>query len=560
MRPYQLIIVAAVLAALLFGKGIYDKVAGKRKLRARLIEQFGQMPENHYDAERYKSIGYYFEHKAHDGDVIDAITWNDLDMEMIFMTINQTCSGLGEETLYAFLHEPLYHSEAWASRAAAIDYFGGSQERRLPVQTELTHLGKMRHYSMFQFVDLLREATPHRPFFDIAMSGLLLIGIGLTIAVSPMFLTAVLILAAVNMITYFTYKNKIYFESFGYITRLARCAGALSKMQIPPMQAQLDALGEDAAILHRMGSRSWLFRQGSAAGGTLLDLLMDYVKMLFHVDLIMFDLTLSTLQSHDQELRHAMSVIGELDACIAIASYRALKQSHCIPRLTSAGGKADIHLRAEGMYHPLIEHPVPNDIDTRRSVLLTGSNASGKSTFLKTVAVNALLSQTICTALASSWQSSYFRIYSSMALKDNLMGNESYFVVEVKSLKRIFGGCDGEIPMLCFIDEVLRGTNTVERIAASSQILHRLSLANALCFAATHDIELTSILEDDFGNYHFQEEIADGQVTFDYRLHEGRAVSRNAIRLLGMIGFGDEIVAAATRSAKRFEREGRWTL
>ena len=103
-------------------------------------------------------------------------------------------------------------------------------------------------------------------------------------------------------------------------------------------------------------------------------------------------------------------------------------------------------------------------------MLLTGSNASGKSTFLKSVALNAILAQTIYTVMADSYRAPYFRIYSSMALKDNLMGNESYFIVEIKSLKRIYESADEKVPMLCLIDEVLRGTNTVERIAASSQI------------------------------------------------------------------------------------------
>lgn len=560
MKPYQMLIVAGGLVALLIIKGIYDKVTAKRKLRAKLVRQFGRMPENNYDFDRYKYISHYFDHKDHADDVIDQITWNDLDMEMIFMTMNQTCSGIGEEYLYALLHEPIYGSEVLERRKATIDYFAGSQEHRLPVQTELSYLGKMRNYSMFQYVDLLREAVPHQPHLDIVLCILMVLSIISAIVVSPAFIIVVLAVAAANIILYTTYKNKIYFESIGYITRLAKCAGNLSKMNITPMKEQLDMLKKDAAVLQKVGSRSWLFRQGSAIGGTFIDLFMDYVKMLYHIDLIMFDLTLSTLQKHDNDLRHAMAVVGELDACIAVASYRKLKETYCVPELEVSHSKDDIHLCAQEIYHPLIENPVTNDIGAHRAVLLTGSNASGKSTFLKTVAINALLSQTICTALASSWQSSYFRIYSSMALKDNLMENESYFIVEIKSLKRIFSSCNENVPMLCFIDEVLRGTNTVERIAASSQILHRLSKANTLCFAATHDIELTSILEKDFDNYHFQEEVDEDKVTFDYCLRKGKAMSRNAIKLLGVIGFNKDIVDAAEEAGRRFENEGRWAL
>lgn len=94
-----------------------------------------------------------------------------------------------------------------------------------------------------------------------------------------------------------------------------------------------------------------------------------------------------------------------------------------------------------------------------------------------------------------------------MALRDDLSSQESYYIAEIRSLKRILDAVGEEYPVLCFVDEVLRGTNTVERIAASSQILESLASENVICFAATHDIELTYILEGVYENYHFSEEI-----------------------------------------------------
>jgi len=117
-----------------------------------------------------------------------------------------------------------------------------------------------------------------------------------------------------------------------------------------------------------------------------------------------------------------------------------------------------------------------------------------------------------------------------------------------------------EIPLLCFVDEVLRGTNTVERIAASSQILKSMARRNIMCFAATHDIELTSILESDYNNYHFQEEVKEDDILFNYRLYEGRATSRNAIKLLGIIGYSPDIIKKAEHSAEQFVETGEWSL
>jgi len=132
-------------------------------------------------------------------------------------------------------------------------------------------------------------------------------------------------------------------------------------------------------------------------------------------------------------------------------------------------------------------------------------------------------------------------------------------MVEIKSLKRILDRVNEEIPVLCFIDEVLRGTNTLERIAASSRILSYLAKKNTQVFAATHDIELTHILDKNYSNYHFQERIEDNQILFDYALYQGKAVSKNAIKLLDMLKFPKEITTAAENAAEEFLIKGEWS-
>ncbi|MCD8023154.1 MAG: hypothetical protein LUF30_09345, partial [Lachnospiraceae bacterium] len=318
--------------------------------------------------------------------------------------------------------------------------------------------------------------------------------------------------------------------------------------------------------------------------------------------------------------------IGRMAAALAVASLR-----NCYPNLASPvlHENGPIRFQAKNMYHPLIESPVPCSVDAKTSLLVTGSNASGKSTFLKTAALEALLAQTIHTVTADSYEARYFRIYSSMALRDDLVGEESYYMVEIRSLKRILDRVDGEIqeestagpqkrdrsgkgpnkkgagaseaeknaagksdieetridaalkngrrqgtglkaakeedtesktdqnfaPILCCVDEVLRGTNTVERISASSQILKWMAGKQMICLAATHDIELTYILEGIYENYHFEEQVTDEKVTFDYQMREGRAMTRNAIRLLHLMGFEDEIIEEAEKMAENISSD-----
>ena len=113
-----------------------------------------------------------------------------------------------------------------------------------------------------------------------------------------------------------------------------------------------------------------------------------------------------------------------------------------------------------------------------------------------------------------------------------------YDILEITSLKRVMDAISTDgAPVLCFVDEVLRGTNTIERIAASVQILKSLTNRSDLCFAATHDIELTHLLQEEYDNYHFKEEIEENDMSFSYNILNGRAQSRNAIKLLGKHGY-----------------------
>ena len=139
-----------------------------------------------------------------------------------------------------------------------------------------------------------------------------------------------------------------------------------------------------------------------------------------------------------------------------------------------------------------------------------------------------------------------------MAIRDDLMAGQSYFIKEIKSLKRILDTVK-ELYCLCIVDEILRGTNTIERISASSAVLNFLDKENGMAIIASHDIELTELLKSSYGNYHFREQITNEGISFDYLLKEGPSRTRNAIKLLEFMGFSREIVDEAFANAKKME-------
>lgn len=210
-------------------------------------------------------------------------------------------------------------------------------------------------------------------------------------------------------------------------------------------------------------------------------------------------------------------------------------------------------------YHPLLSKPVPNSGKISNDSIITGSNASGKSTFIKALAINGILAQTIYTCAATEFKLRHSIIITSMAVRDNITEGESYFIKEIKSLKRILDKVQ-DVPCMCFVDEILKGTNTIERIAASAAVLKYLHDKDCLCMTASHDIELTQILENKYDNYHFREEINDDGISFDYKLKNGPSQTRNAIRLLDYMNFEDKIVEDAQNLANNFTKEKVWPV
>ena len=576
MEYITFLIFVAVVLLLMTILGKRDEHRRKLRFRQKLEKQFGSMSEKALSLERYAHIGGYYEKHKSKGD-IDVITWNDLDMDRVYSQMDTCQSAAGEEYLYALLHAPAGCRKEEKLSEEQLTYLAEHTAERVQLQEILAQLGNTGKYSLYDYLDYLEQLGERNPRKHLAALLLPVICIAVMFGSVPVGTVALVLVLGYNLYSYFNEKRQIepYLISFAFLLRLIRCARTMAESAAFTQGATFSE--ERKALQHltegfaRFCRGSGLLLSGSyGAGGSPADLAMDYVRMLLHLDLLKFDSMLAEVKQKRLEIDELLTVTGRIDAQIAVAGYRQALPYWSLPVMEEEKSSMNHPVFHAGeLYHPLISEPVPNSLNTEKSVLLTGSNASGKSTFLKAAALCALLSQTIRTAPAKTYEGAYFRIYSSMALRDNLQGGESYFIVEIKSLKRIVDAVAGEPsgteqeehpPILCFIDEVLRGTNTVERIAASAQILKNLSEKGALCFAATHDVELTHMLEAYYENYHFEESFEDGDITFPYRLLKGRAQSRNAIRLLSSIGYAPGVVQLAEESAERFLNTGDWGL
>ena len=559
MEYIVLLIVIFILIALIMVKGFLDEKKKQKKFVEWLKDNYGVLPKREaYKPEEMEKIARYYSFHKTEEFQIDDITWNDLNMDKVFQQMNYTYSAAGEEYLYYLLRTPMQKKEQLERLEGHVKYFTEHKEERVQYQTVFAQIGKTGKYSIYDYLhylELLGERSNRTHY--LGNLSILLALLIMVFSVEPGIVLVVGTISA-NIVRYFKIKKQIepYITSFGYIFRLLNNVEEIEKRSLNAFEEEIEELRAGRKKMTRFKSGSYILMasSGMSASANILETLLDYVRMVFHLDLIKFNNMLAEVQKNIGTIDRMLTIIGYMETTIAIGNYRAAKSCWCQPEFDRGIG-----IKAENMYHPLVEMPVKNSIMANRGVLLTGSNASGKSTFLKTVAINAILAQTIHTCLADSYSGGMFRVMTSMALKDDLIGGDSYFIVEIKSLKRILNEAQKQgNPVLCFVDEVLRGTNTVERIAASAQILRSLTEGKVLCFAATHDIELTHLLEEDYNNYHFEEEISKEDVIFNYQLKKGRATSRNAIKLLGVMGYDEKIIREAERMAEGFLETGFW--
>jgi len=553
------LVIAVLVVGLLIFKGIYDIRKYKVAIRQMLREQFGTVSDEGYTEEKLKQLKSYFEAVRRPAYDVDDITWNDLELDELYMVLNRTVSAVGGEYLYAMLRQPEFEKEELSERERLIRFFQTEEEKRIDLQQTLHQIGKNNRTSVYACMDYMKDIKRESSLFHYISFAAFIAAIASAFIVPTVGVFATIVVAGINIATYMKRRSEIevYLSTVTYVIRLLYASEDMTKLDIPELSAYVERMKSLNRNFASFKRNFWIIGSRKPTGD-VLDMLVSYFRMLFHIDLLKFNDMLKVYDKHEEELKELYKTAGYLDALCSVASFRALlgEDGYCVPELVE--GTVPVY-EAEELYHPLLNNPVKNTIHAGKSVLLTGSNASGKSTFLKSVAIGALLAQTIHTVSAKSYKGSYFQILSSMALRDNMQDNESYFIVEIKSLKRIYEAAKAPVCTLCFVDEVLRGTNTVERIAASREVLEGLATGGrTICFAATHDIELTYLLEPVCDNYHFEETVTDNNVAFDYILHEGRATSRNAIKLLRMLGYPEEIIGKAEASAEYFLKTGEW--
>lgn len=464
---------------------------------------------------------------------IDDITWIDLDMKNVFYNINYTVTTPGEECLYNWLKNPLDNIEGFNYRKNYINTYNNKDVVN-KLRYKLAKIGYCKH----NYKQVLKEDFNVSIIMSVVFMMLMIINtIILVYSISirsGKYIPIFSIFFIINLLVHLKFIKKYgtQVDVLNYILNLL----VFSKNSKDIVERV------DPALAVRFNKLNVLFKNVLNKGILVtniegLNILQDYLNIIFLIKEINFVKISRKLFKYKKEITELFDMVGELDAILSIVEYRSKLNYYCIPDLNNN----ENNIFVSEMYHPLLDNPISNSININKSIAITGSNMSGKSTFLRTVGLNTIFAQSICTCLCEKYKAGFFSLVTSISLNDNILKGKSYFLMEAEAIKHMIAVKDNEYNSLFLIDEIFKGTNPVERLAAAMEILNLLALGNTRVLVATHDLHILPELVG-YEYYYFTESITKNSLEFDYKIHSGVTTTRNAIKILQYINYPIDIV------------------
>jgi DNA mismatch repair ATPase MutS len=424
---------------------------------------------------------------------LDERSWTDLDMDEVFAVVDRTSSRIGQQMLYHILRSPRFDRDSLAAFEARVTAL---QEDAVLADRVRRALGPLDERRAAFLANLLFGELPDRP----PMSWLFPVLMAASVACVPLSFrwpVAALVLmglAVVNIAIQLCYKPRVQLivPALHAIPALVRAAREIGSMEAPPIREDATMLRFAAVALAPLRrATSWLiFEPGETI--ELVALLYGYLNLLFLLDMNAFVFAIDRVRDHRAALRLAWDTLGVLDVAHAVAEVRSDWAVWARPTFTAR--QQAIVVR--DVRHPILDEAVPNSVAIDGvSVLITGSNMSGKSTFIRTLGVNAVLAQTLNTVRGAEWTAPFLDVWTSIGRNDSLREGKSYYLAEVERVGELLQASGGD----------------------------RQGLSR-------------------FAPYHFRESIETGVLAFDYLIRTGPSSTRNAIALLRVMGYPDSVV------------------
>jgi len=523
----------------------------KKERDQRLKESFGALKNDSFD---FDSIEKYFRKrdnsKAHQ--VLSDKTCNDLDFDEVFMFLDRTNSKVGQQYLYNNLRTINVNEKQTELNEEIITELAENPELRISVQKKLE---KLKHKDAYYISSLFQEQHLNPPKWFIVIKLLSFASLVSLIVgfFNPIFFIVLLGIFCVNFVLHFWNKNNLI-QYVGSIPQLLKLNTIASNLFTNSLFKKLNPdLPKSIKLINEVKNKMSFFSLEAKLQGEfeiIAWFVFEIFKTMFLLEPLLLFGVLKRLTNKREEIEDVFKFVGHIDMLISIASLRNGVKTFCLP-IINEGEKVIV----KDISHPLIFNCTTNSIEiAEKSILLTGSNMSGKTSFIRAIGLNVITGYTINTCFAKSMSFPLLRVFSAIRISDDLMNDKSYYFEEVLTIKEMLNESKKGNINLFLLDELFKGTNTVERISAGKSVLSALTKNNNKILVSTHDIELTDMLSDEYELFHFSETVNDKNVGFDYKLKVGSLKNRNALKILEINDYPKEVVKEAIEIAKELDK------
>ena len=523
----------------------------RKRILKQLRTSFGQVKNEGFNFEIIKRY-YTNKDNSHAFQELSDQTCNDLDFDLFFAYIDRTNSKIGQQFLYNKLRVLSPSKAEFEIQEEIIRHHEEHPNERLNIQYLL---GRLNHYDALYLPDLFQKKMELKPkwhFIFPLITGTIIFSFLLAVF-NPSLILIPLCLFPVNVVVHYAMKRRtrLFLSSVPVLLILGTVAKKLyKKKHLKVISPKLD---DSLATIDSIRRKVSIFKLEQKLDSDLESIfwfILEIIKIQFLLEPLLFYSALDKIRGRSKEIEEVFVFVGKVDTCISIASLRKSQDVYCLPNIIDDSSK----LEFKNIRHPLVPSCVTNSINSQKSILITGSNMSGKTTFIRSIGLNLISGLTLNTCFAEKAIVPKAEIHSVIRIEDDLISSTSYFYKEVDEIKKILQTADKYPHSIILLDELFKGTNTIERIASAYAVLSYLEKQGSQVFVSTHDIELTGMLNDQFELFHFTESISDSTIHFDYKLKKGILEQGNAIRILEINDYPKSIVKSANEIVSKIKR------
>ncbi|MBW9147848.1 DNA mismatch repair protein MutS [Clostridium sp. CM028] len=496
----------------------------------------------------FKKIKKFFSIHKKDEYTLDNQTWDDLDMNKVYEKLDRAYSSPGEAALYTMLRNPLMKEEKLKKRGKLIQSFKENDRLRESLQCIFLELGSDIKNSFLDMIetDLIINKTKYYIYTFIGKI-LPLIAILLAIFVNIKFMIVLFGIASINMLINSSEVRQIKSNGIFYLQKNIKAAKKIVSIN------NKDIVYYKDKITIMLKSVKDIDRNIRLIGFiNMWQGLFEFISVIFLLEETAYYSISHRIKEEKEVLMDLYGAVGEVEALISIAGYKHnLGEQYVKPKFIK-----QVKLTIKEGIHPLIDKAVANSINIENGgIVLTGTNMAGKSTFLRMLGVNIILAQCFNFVLAKSYEAPFFNIVTSISPNDDLTKGKSFYMAEAEAILRIIKALEKDAAVFCPIDEIFRGTNPIERISMSAEILTYINNGKSVSIVATHDRELVNILKENYEFYYFSEKVDTSKgLSFDYKIKKGVSQTRNAIKLLEYMGYPKKIISRSFKRAETIEK------